>query len=76
MSNGFFAQSLNRMLVLNSVSYLAKEENLISIPPKDISKTEMKVSPTGKLVMIIGFLCIPILLLVSSVTFWVRRRYA
>lgn len=76
MSNGLFAQSLNRMLVLNSVSYLAKEDNLISIPPKDIAKTELKVTQTGKLIMIVGFLLIPIIMLISSVTIWVRRRYA
>lgn len=77
MSNQLLYQNLNRDLVLNSVAFLAKEENLISITPKEIGITKMQMSETAFYLFIFGFIItLPLALLIAGGTLWVRRRHA
>lgn len=77
MTNQMLYQNLNRDLVLNSVASLAKEENLISITPKETEKTQMTLTQTKFYTFFFGFILpVPILLLATSVTLWTRRRNA
>ena len=77
LSDQLLYQNLNRDLALNSVSFLAKEENLISITPKDVTKTEIKLSREQFLIFLFGFIIpFPILLFGLSGFFWWRRRNA
>lgn len=77
MTNQMLYQNLNRDLILNSIASLSKEENLISITPKEAEKTQMTLTPTKFYIFLFGFILpIPILLLGTSVTLWTRRRNA
>ena len=77
MNDQYLYQNLNRDLVLNSVAYLAKEENLISITPKEIQATQLVMSETQFILFIFGFIIpLPLLLFTSSGILWFRRRHA
>ena len=77
MSNQLLYQNLNRDLVLNSIAFLAKEENLISITPKEVGITKMQMSETAFYVFIFGFIVtLPLALLITGGTLWVKRRHA
>lgn len=76
-SDQLLYQNLNRDLALNTVSFLAKEESLISISPKDVTKTELKLTQAQFLIFLLGFIIpLPILLFGTSGFFWWRRRNA
>ncbi len=76
LSNQLLYQNLNRDLALNSISQLTKEENLISIAPREVQKTELQVT-TAKLggFYLLMFL-IPISLFISATIFFIKRRRA
>lgn len=77
MSNQMLYQNLNRDLILNSLASLAKEENLISITPKEAQATQMIMTETKFSVFLFAFIIpLPLLLLGTSVGLWVRRRNA
>lgn len=77
LTNQMLYQNLNRDLVLNSMAALAKEENLISITPKEPLATQMLLTETKFAVFLFAFIIpLPILLLGTSVALWLRRRNA
>lgn len=76
-NNQLLYKNLNRDLILNSVASLVKEENLISISPKEPQKTEMMLTQTNFTVFLFAFIIpLPLLLLATSATLWMRRRNA
>ena len=77
MTNQMLYQNLNRDLVLNSLAALAKEENLISITPKEAQATQMLMTDTKFAFFLFGFIIpMPILLLGISLGLWYKRRNA
>ena len=77
LSNQMLYKNLNRDLALNTVAYLAREENVISITPKEVDVTQMQISENQFYFFIFGFIIpLPILMLVISGTLWYRRRFA
>lgn len=77
LSNQMLYQNLNRDLVLNSIASLAKEENLISITPKEAQATKLLMTETKFAVFLFGFIIpLPLLLLGVSIGLWHRRRNA
>lgn len=77
MSNQLLGQTLNRDLALNSLAALAKENNLISISPKETQVTKMMMTETMFYVFLLAFaIPLPIALLGTSVTLWMKRRHA
>lgn len=77
MSNEFLYKNMNRDLVLNSLAYLAKEENLISITPKEPQITRLTNSEGRWALLMWGFIIpLPFLMLGSSIALWLRRRHA
>lgn len=76
VNDQYLYQNLNRDLVLNSVASLAKEENLISITPKEVSRTELKMTDTQLNLYRFAALAFPVLIFITSGAIWVRRRYA
>ena len=77
LTNQMLYQNLNRDLVLNSMASLAKEENLISITPKEPSATQMFLTETKFSVFLFAFIIpLPILLLGISISLYMRRRNA
>lgn len=77
LTNQMLYQNLNRDLVLNSVAALAKEENLISITPKEPQATQMYLTETKFGLFLFAFIIpLPILLLGISISLYMRRRNA
>lgn len=75
--NQLLYQNLNRDLVLNSVASLAGEKDMISIVAKEPQVTKLNMSDTAFYLFIFCFaIPVPLLLLGSSVTLWMRRRHA
>lgn len=75
--NQLLYRNLNRDLLLNSVSFLAKEENMISISPKEPAVTSLQITPTQFYLFIFGFIIpLPLILITISGVLWYRRRYA
>lgn len=77
MTNQMLYQNLNRDLILNSVAFLAKEENLISIAPREVGVTQMQLSETAFYAFIFCFiLVVPAALLIAGGVIGFKRRYA
>ncbi len=77
MNNALLYQNLNRDLLLNTVAGLSREENLISIAPRDPEVTKMTYTNTKQALYLFGFFIpLPLLLFASSLTLWFRRRNA
>ncbi len=75
VSNGYLGIPGNRDLFLNTVNWLAQQENLISIRPKD--PEDRRVSLTAdqaKLIFWLSIVIIPGLILAAGVQTWWRRR--
>jgi hypothetical protein len=77
LGNQLLYQNLNRDLVLNSIASLAGEKDLISIVAKEAQTTKLNMTDTAFYLFIFCFaIPVPLLLLGSSVTLWMRRRHA
>jgi ABC-type uncharacterized transport system involved in gliding motility auxiliary subunit len=77
LSNQMLYQNMNRDLVLNSVATLAKEEDLISITPKEAQATTLMLTETKFALFLFGFVIpLPLLLLGTSIGLYLRRRNA
>lgn len=81
LSNELLYQSLNRDLALNSFSSLAKEENLVSIAPKEITATKIDLPEvqvqqklTGMQMLI--YLPMPFAFFFIALYLFFKRRYA
>jgi ABC-type uncharacterized transport system involved in gliding motility auxiliary subunit len=74
-NNTYLDLSGNRDLFLNIVSYLAEEEDLISIRPK--SRQQRTISLTEDqmgLVFYLSVIIIPLLAMVTGIVVWAKRR--
>jgi ABC-type uncharacterized transport system involved in gliding motility auxiliary subunit len=77
LSNQFLFRNINRDLLLNSILTLAKEENMVSITPKEIAATEMTLTENKFYIFIFAFVIpLPLLMAVTSGVLWYRRRNA
>ncbi len=73
-SNQFFGQLFNRDLVLNMVSWLGGQEELISIRPRAISASRAQLNPEEtRRIFYLSVLVLPELLLFLGLTVWWRR---
>lgn len=81
ISNSLLFQRSNKDLALNTVSYLAGEDDLVSIAPKNpqVSTLLMKdpeYSQFFKLILVGVFIPIPFVFMVISGLLWFRRKHA
>lgn len=77
MSNQLLGQNLNRDIVLNSIASLVKEENLISITPKEVQVTQLTMTPNKWSFFILGFILpVPMFMLIMAIVLWLKRRNA
>ncbi len=81
VSNILLYQNINRDLALNSISYLTKENDLISISAKEPLATKMLISPPEfsqffKFTLVGLFIPLPIAMMILSLVLWYRRRHA
>lgn len=77
LGNQLILQNLNRDLFLNTVAYLAENEELISITPREADVTSMNMTTMQSYVFFFGFLIpLPLIFFVISLVIWLRRRHA
>ena len=75
VSNGYLGIPGNRDLFLNSVNWLAQQENLISIRPRDPEDRRITLTADQeRRIMWITIFIIPGLILLAGVQTWWRRR--
>jgi len=74
-SNNFARHAQNSDLFLNSVSWLADDESLISIRPKEEGGQAITLSQTeGRYIQLLSMVLVPLLTLGTGVANWIRRR--
>lgn len=81
LSNGVIFQNVNRDIALNTMSYLLGDTDLISIAPKEVSITQMSMSPPEfsqfyKFVVMGVFFPLPFVFLGIAIVLWLKRRHA
>jgi len=76
-NNTYFAQVGNGDLFLNTVSWLAEEENLIAIRAKDPEVMPLMLTATqGRLALLISLVVLPVFVTFMGVTMYIQRRAA
>jgi len=74
-SNGYYNLSGNGNLFLNTVNWLTQEEDLISIQSKTSSPRTIQLSPAqGRLLFFVSVVILPLVVLITGISVWVRRR--
>ena len=74
-SNQFFSLSGNSDFFLNTTSWLAKEDNLISIRARTRKWSPITLSDTqGNLISMLGIIVFPSLVLLTGFRIWWKRR--
>jgi len=74
-SNTYYNLSGNGNFFLNTVNWLTEEADLISISPKTQSARTIQLNPSqGRMIFFVSVLILPLAILITGVTIWVRRR--
>lgn len=73
-SNAYLGFQGNRDLVMNIVSWLSSEENLISIRPKPPAEQVLNVSSRQMSQVFMGVIGLPLIIIVIGTLVWWRRR--
>ena len=74
-NNQFLGQYFNRDLLLNTVSWLVGEEELISIRPRTMRASRVQLTADqGTTVFYLSVLILPEILLIAGLATWWRRR--
>ena len=74
-NNQFIGQYFNRDLLLNTISWLVGEEELISIRPRTIRASRVQLTADqGTTVFYLSVLILPEILLIAGLATWWRRR--
>ena len=76
LSNSFIDKGINRDLVLNTVSYMADEMDLVSIRPKKLKATQLTLKSSDQMGIVLFAVLLPIIFFVCSFIIWLRRREA
>ncbi len=75
VTNGYLGIPGNRDLFLNTVNWLAQQENLISIRPREAGASTLTMTADGaRRIFLLAVLIIPGLILAAGVQTWWRRR--
>jgi ABC-type uncharacterized transport system involved in gliding motility auxiliary subunit len=76
-ANNFIHNNLNRDLAMNTIAYLAKDKDLISIRPKEPKGTKLAMTGRSFVGLTLGFIVpLPIGLFLFGGLIWWRRRTA
>jgi ABC-type uncharacterized transport system involved in gliding motility auxiliary subunit len=73
--NAYFRKAANGDLFLNTVSWLAEDEDLISIRPKSAeNRTVQMTQARGRALYWLAIVFMPLGVLVAGIMVWIRRR--
>ena len=75
-NNDIQVSMMNRDLILNTIAYLADQKELISVRPKKVGLSAFFITDTQTLVLIVGYILIPVICIMSAGVLWYRRRHA
>ncbi len=67
---------INRDLVMNTVSYLVDESDLISIRPKRLKATQVTLRSSDQMGVIFFAVALPVICFIAGFVIWFRRREA
>jgi ABC-type uncharacterized transport system involved in gliding motility auxiliary subunit len=74
IQNGYWGKYNNDDLFLNTINYLAEEEDLISIRPKQFNDRRVNLNMADvKTVFYLVVIIIPLLVVIAGVVFYIRR---
>jgi ABC-type uncharacterized transport system involved in gliding motility auxiliary subunit len=74
-SNAYLEFSGNSDLFMNTISWLAEEEDLISIRPKDLEDRRVNLTARqSRMVFYISVILMPLAVLILGTVVWMRRR--
>jgi ABC-type uncharacterized transport system involved in gliding motility auxiliary subunit len=74
-SNRYYNFAGNGNFFLNTVNWLTEEEDLISIQPKTSSPRTINLTPSqGRLIFFVSIIILPLVVLITGIFVWVRRR--
>lgn len=73
-SNAYQRQSANGDLFVNSVNWLAQEEDLISIRPKSQTNRDVNASATAEKILLWMSLLLPLAVIGAGIQIWWKRR--
>ncbi|MDE0118963.1 MAG: GldG family protein [Bdellovibrionales bacterium] len=77
LSNDFInSRGLNRDLIMNTISYLVDESDLVSIRPKRLKATQLILKSSDQMGMVFFSIALPIIFFIFSFIIWFRRREA
>ncbi|MDZ4263534.1 MAG: Gldg family protein [Pseudomonadota bacterium] len=77
LSNAYVGNGGNLNLGMNIINWLSRDDQLLSIPAKTAPDTSLSLSKTDSLIIGFGFLLVlPLLLLLSGLVIWLKRRKA
>lgn len=75
ITNKYYNLSGNGNLFLNTVNWLTEEADLISIQPRTSVPRTVQLTPSqGRLLMFISIILLPLAILITGLTIWLRRR--
>jgi ABC-type uncharacterized transport system involved in gliding motility auxiliary subunit len=75
ITNRYYYLSGNGNFFLNTVNWLTEEEDLIAIQPKTSSPHTIQLSPSqGRLIFFVSLIILPLAVLITGISIWVRRR--
>ena len=74
-ANTYYNLSGNGNFFLNTVNWLTEEADLISISPKTSSPRTIQLTPSqGRMIFFVSIIILPLVVLVTGISVWVRRR--
>lgn len=77
INNTFLSASGNKDFILNTISYLAEEGDMISIRPKDRSFEPVFLSKiAGRMLFLIPIIIVPLIILCIGIMIFIKRRMA
>ena len=75
LANQYLGNGANAELGLNIINWLSHDDALIAIQSKAAPDTQLILSDIQKLALAIGFLIVvPLILMVTGITIWLRRK--
>jgi len=74
-TNRYYNLSGNGNLFLNTVNWLTEEADLISIQPRTSSPHTINLSPSqARLLFFVSVIILPLIVLITGISVWLRRR--